>query len=38
MIVYKFYHINEKGLRNYVASLSEKRRKPERITYESIMN
>ncbi len=38
MIVYKFYHINEKGLRHYVASLPEKRRKSERITYESIIN
>ncbi len=38
MIVYKFYHINEIGLRHYVASLPEKRRKPERITYESIIN
>ena len=38
IIAYEFYHRHRNGEDQFIGSLTEKRKKPERITYDSIMN
>jgi hypothetical protein len=38
MVAYEFYWRDEKGRDNFVGVLPERRKTPERITQESIMN
>jgi hypothetical protein len=38
MLAYEFYWRNEKGIDNFIGMLPERRKNPERITQESIIN
>jgi len=38
MVAYEFYCRDEKGRDNFIGVLPERRKNPERITQESIMN
>jgi hypothetical protein len=38
MVAYEFYWLNEKEIAHFLGILPERRKKPERITKESILN
>ena len=38
MVAYEFYCRDEKGIDNFIGMLPERRKNPERITQESIIN